>query len=72
MTIKEQLLDLQELIDKPEKNKPQIAAKLMQLVADLQDDNTPIPDDLFAGLNKDMLQMAAMGLVMLLMETVRT
>ena len=73
MTIKEQFAALSSDLAKPRKDvaKAQLAAKIMQLMADLQEDATDVPTEAFEAIGVQGRKMAAMGLSMLVMTTLQ-
>lgn len=72
-TIQEQVAVIRTELEKPMKdvNKSQVRAKLMQLHADLQDDNTEIPLAMFEEMGNMGRQTALLGLTVMWITTLQ-
>lgn len=73
MSIKEQLVWILAEGEKPAKeiNKPQLAAKISQLAADLGEDNVEIPDDIMAIFPADARAAVLIGFLLVVSQTLQ-
>lgn len=71
MSIKEQLVAIVAMMNERESNvnKVQLAAKVMQLAADLNENNVEIPEDVFESLSVDVKKAALLGFLLITVQT---
>jgi hypothetical protein len=71
MSIKEQLAAIVAIMNEQESNvnKAQLVAKVMQLVADLNEKDVEISEDVFESLNPDTRKAALLGFLLVTIET---
>jgi hypothetical protein len=71
MSIKEQLAAIVAIMNEQESNvnKAQLVAKVMQLVADLNEKDVEISEDVFESLNPDARKAALLGFLLVTIET---
>lgn len=71
MSIKEQLATIVTMMNETETNvnKAQLVAKVMQLGADLSENNVEVPEDVFESFNADARKAALLGFLLVTVET---